>query len=77
MARIARLIGGGLLIILGFAGLFLPILQGWLFLLLGILLLSVDLPVAKRVVCWIENSFPRLSKILQRARSFLKRDTKC
>jgi uncharacterized membrane protein YbaN (DUF454 family) len=77
MARIIRLIGGTMLTILGLAGIFLPILQGWLFLTLGILLLSVDIPVVKRAVCWIENRFPRFGRVLERARRLLGRDAKC
>jgi hypothetical protein len=58
MARIIRIILGSFLIVLGVAGLFLPILQGWLFLALGVLLLSVDIPVFNRLVCRIGNRFP-------------------
>jgi uncharacterized membrane protein YbaN (DUF454 family) len=77
MARIIRLIGGTMLTILGLAGIFLPILQGWLFLILGAVLLSVDIPAVKRMVCWAENRFPRLGKVLERARRRLGQDAKC
>jgi uncharacterized protein len=68
MARIIRIVLGSFLIVLGVAGLFLPILQGWLFLALGVLLLSVDIPVFNRLVCRIGNRFPRIGKVLSRAR---------
>jgi uncharacterized membrane protein YbaN (DUF454 family) len=77
MARIVRLIGGTLLTILGLAGMFLPILQGWLFLALGVLLLSVDIPAVKRAVCWTENRFPRLGKVLEGVRRRMGQDAKC
>ena len=77
MARIIRVLGGTMLIILGFAGIFLPILQGWLFLALGFLLLSVDIPVVKRMVCSLEQRYPRVGKVLERARRFLSQDAEC
>jgi len=77
MAKIIRVIGGTMLIILGVAGLVLPVLQGWLFLTMGFLLLSVDIPAVKRAVCWLEKRYPRLGKVLQRARSLLSQEAKC
>jgi hypothetical protein len=71
MARIMRMILGTFFLLLGFVGLFVPILQGWLFLALGILLLSVDIPMFNRLVCRIGNRFPRIGKVLSRARRFL------
>lgn len=65
MAKIIRVIAGTMLIILGFAGLVLPVLQGWLFLAMGFLLLSVDIPAVKRAVCWLENRYPRVRKVLK------------
>jgi uncharacterized protein len=77
MAKIIRVLAGTMLIILGLAGLVLPVLQGWLFLALGFLLLSVDIPAVKRGVCWLENRYPRLGKVLQRARNILSQEAKC
>ena len=77
MARIIRLITGTMLTILGLAGIFLPVLQGWLFFTLGALLLAVDIPMVRRMVCWFENRFPRLGKILDQARRRLGRDLQC
>jgi uncharacterized membrane protein YbaN (DUF454 family) len=77
MARIIRLIGGTMLLILGLAGIFLPFLQGGLFLILGALLLSVDIPAVRRLVCWTENRFPRFGKALQWARRFLGQESNC
>jgi len=57
---------------LGIPGLVLPILQGWLFLALGALLLSVDIPFFDRLVQWLEERVPRIKKPLERVRSFLK-----
>lgn len=59
---------GWSLLILGFAGLVLPILQGWLFLAAGALLLAPDIPLFARFFCWIEARFPRLRALLARLR---------
>ena len=47
--RIGRITLGVLLVIVGFIGLFLPIIQGLLCIFLGLTLLSVDIPAAKRL----------------------------
>ena len=54
MWRMVRISLGTILILLGIPGLILPILQGWLFLALGALLLSMDVPFFDRLVRWIE-----------------------
>ena len=63
-----RLVAGWLLLVLGVAGLVLPILQGWLFIAIGALLLSPDVPLFARLACWVEDRFPRLRSSLRRAR---------
>jgi uncharacterized membrane protein YbaN (DUF454 family) len=73
MGRFLRISLGIILILLGIPGLVLPILQGWLFLALGALLLSIDIPWFERVVLWIENRVPPIKKPLERIRNFLKR----
>jgi uncharacterized protein len=72
MWRIIRISSGSLLILLGIAGLVLPILQGWLFLALGAIILSMDIPFFQRIVNWIEGRFPRIRKPLQRMKEKLK-----
>lgn len=72
MWRILRISLGTILILLGIPGLVLPILQGWLFLALGALLLSVDVPFFDRLVRWIEEKVPPVKKPVQRLRNFLK-----
>jgi uncharacterized protein len=75
MKRVIRISLGSIAIILGLIGLVLPILQGWLFLALGALLLSVDIPFFDRLLVWIENRVPPVRKPLERLRIFL-RDSK-
>jgi uncharacterized protein len=72
MRRIIRNSLGVILILLGIPGLILPVLQGWLFLAVGAMLLSVDVPFFDRMVRWIEEKVPSLKKPLERGRTFLK-----
>ena len=46
--KVARITAGVLLVILGIIGLLLPVLPGIPFLILGVGLLSVDIPAVKR-----------------------------
>ena len=54
-------------ILLGIVGLVLPILQGLLFILVGLLLLSTVSPWAARVLEKLRRRFPRISATLDRA----------
>ena len=47
--RVARIVVGLLLVLLGIVGLVLPVLQGVLFIVLGLGLLSVDIPPVRRL----------------------------
>ncbi len=57
--RLVRLISGWSLVVLGIVGLVLPILQGVLFLGLGLSILAVDRPWARRALHWIRDRFSR------------------
>ena len=59
---------GWSLLILGIAGLVLPVLQGWLFIALAALLLAPDIPIFARLLNWIEARFPSLRHPIQRLR---------
>lgn len=63
---------GWVCLLIGVAGLVLPILQGWLFLALGALLLAPDLPIFARLVCWVERRFPFLRAAIRRFRARLR-----
>ena len=73
MRRLLRIFLGTLLILIGIPGLVLPILQGWLFLALGALLLSIDIPFFDRMVLFLENRLPPIKKPLECMRNFLRR----
>jgi uncharacterized membrane protein YbaN (DUF454 family) len=76
MKQIVRISLGIIAIILGLVGLVVPILQGWLFLALGALLLSVDIPFFERIVTWIENRIPPVKKPVERFRNYLRNSKK-
>ncbi len=71
MGRTLRILTGSLLLLLGLAGLVLPILQGWLFLGLGALVLSRDVPFFARVVHRIENRFPAVGRSICRLKKHI------
>lgn len=58
---------GWAFILLGIAGLFLPVLQGMLFLLIGLLILSSEYVWAHRLLQRFQRRFPRLGAMMQRA----------
>ena len=72
MWRILRILCGAFFILAGMPGLILPILPGWLFLALGALLLSEDIPFFDRQFKWMENRVPQIKKPLERVKKFLK-----
>jgi uncharacterized membrane protein YbaN (DUF454 family) len=65
-------LGWGLLV-LGIAGLVLPVLQGWLFITIAALLLAPDVPAFARLSAWIEKRFPALRHAIRRMRMRLGR----
>jgi uncharacterized membrane protein YbaN (DUF454 family) len=70
-ARIKRLIVwclGWVFIFLGILGLFLPVLQGILFLLIGLYLLSSTSPWAARLLDRLKDRFPKISKKFDEAK---------
>ena len=55
---------GWIFIVLGVLGLFLPILQGILFLAIGGMLLSMESPTAKRILARLRRKYPSLDKTM-------------
>jgi uncharacterized protein YqgC (DUF456 family) len=60
-----RLILALICIIIGFAGLLLPILPGWLFFGIAALLLFPDAPLAQRTLKKIEDRFPSSRRLIR------------
>jgi len=75
--RILVLAVGWMFILLGVAGLFLPILQGVLFLLIGLLILSTEYVWAHHLLGRLRERFPGLAKhaehAKERAHTWLRR----
>ena len=69
--RVLRHAFGWGFLALGLAGLVLPVVQGWLLIALGALLLSADVPFFGRLLTWIEDRFPLLRATLHRARRWV------
>jgi hypothetical protein len=66
--QILILVAGWAFVVLGVLGLFLPILQGVLFLLIGLFLLSKESAQARWFRQWLRRRYPRLGKGLDQAR---------
>ena len=77
LKRIAIVIVGWVFLLLGIAGLFLPILQGVLFILIGLIILSTEYVWAHRLLSKLKARFPKLGRIAddasQKAYSWLRR----
>ena len=59
--RIGVLMLGWIFILLGIAGLFLPVLQGILFLLIGLIILSTEYVWAHKLLTKMKTRFPRVA----------------
>jgi len=73
LKHVSMLVAGWAFIFLGILGLFLPILQGILFLLVGLLILSSVSPRAARLLHWLKRKFPRIGDKLDEATPKAKR----
>jgi len=65
--RILILIVGWTFILLGIVGLFLPILQGVLFILIGLIILSSEYVWAHHLLTRVRQRFPKLGRIADQA----------
>ena len=71
MYRFFRLGLGGLFIILGVLGLFLPVLQGILFLGIGGALIYRDVPFFSRIVGRFRARYPSINRATERVKQTL------
>ena len=62
------LVVGWAFILLGIAGLFLPVLQGILFLLIGLIILSTEYVWAHHLLVKVRARFPRIADTADRAK---------
>ena len=73
LRRIAILIVGWLFILLGVAGLFLPFLQGFLFLFIGVLLLSRESELVRRQMDRLRVRYPKLDRYMGEAEDWSRK----
>lgn len=66
--RLLKLILGWGFLVLGVLGLFLPILQGVLFLAIGLGLLAQELPWAHRLLTRLKHRHPHMARMFEDAR---------
>ena len=71
--RVAKLVVGWSLIVLGFLGLFLPVLQGILFLLAGLIILSTEYTWAHRLREKLTAKYPAIGRHLDDASAWVKK----
>ncbi len=60
MKKVTRHVVGWFFIILGIAGLFLPILQGILFIFVGMIILARDIPFFHNLLVRLEKRYPMI-----------------
>lgn len=65
--RVLILIVGWAFLLLGIAGLFLPILQGVLFILIGLIILSSEYVWAHHLLTKLRERFPKIGKVADQA----------
>lgn len=65
--RVLILIVGWAFILLGIVGLFLPILQGVLFILIGLVILSSEYVWAHHLLTRVKERFPKLGRVADQA----------
>lgn len=68
LVRIIKLVIGWAFVVLGVLGLFLPFLQGILFLAIGLAILATEQVWAHRLLTWLRHRFPRFARALDHAR---------
>ncbi len=69
--RVIRIALGCIFLVLGLAGLVLPILQGWLFIGLAIITLSQDIRVLANFESKITSRFPKVGQVSERMRKII------
>jgi Putative transmembrane protein (PGPGW) len=71
--RAALILIGWIFVLLGTAGLFLPFLQGILFLAIGLFILSYEYAWAKRLLLRMRTRYPRVASYIDAARRRIQR----
>lgn len=67
LQRIGVLFAGWLCILLGIIGGLLPVVQGWIFTVAGLLILSSEYEWAHDLLVWFRKRFPRMGAAMDKA----------
>jgi uncharacterized protein (TIGR02611 family) len=67
--RMLVLVSGWGLIILGAIGGLIPVLQGWVFGVAGLLVLSTEYEWAHNLLMWLRRKFPRFARVMERVKA--------
>ncbi len=60
MKKVLRYIAGLTFIVLGIIGCFLPVLQGILFLIIGMIILAPEVPVFQKILSVLRRKYPEI-----------------
>jgi uncharacterized membrane protein YbaN (DUF454 family) len=78
--RFLGIVAGWLFLVLGVIGLFLPLLQGILFIAIGLTILSAEYAWARKLLAALSARFPKFSRVAKdasdKATAWLKRSFK-
>ena len=66
--RMLILISGWGLIVLGAIGGLIPVLQGWVFGVAGLIVLSREYEWAHNLLTWLQRKFPRFGRVMERVK---------
>ena len=67
LKRVLLIVTGWAFVALGIAGLFLPVLQGILFLLIGLMILSTEYTWAQKLLHKLRQRFPKIGAVADQA----------
>jgi len=67
LKRLLLLLAGWFFLLLGIVGLFLPVLQGVLFIVIGLTLLSSEYAWSRKLLSALKARFPKLNRAAKRA----------
>lgn len=73
MTKLAMLGLGYAFLVLGVLGLFLPFLQGFLFLIVGLLILAKHAPWAERALARLKRTHPKAADMIEQAEGMADR----
>lgn len=74
--KMLRLIVATVLLIIGIAGIVLPVLHGLIFLAAAGILFSFEVPFVHKLICWIQRRYPKAGQWIIRTRLWMAKNGK-